>query len=86
MPEMRVGKNYDVQTPNLHFSETRRLFSMLRFLPFKAGAFLTQHFNIDGYPKPGNNEWTKQRAGRSKTAFRKRRTRLFPDSKIPWQK
>ena len=29
---------------------------MLRILPFKAGAFLTQHFNIDGYPKTGNNE------------------------------
>jgi len=60
--ELRVGTNYYVQTTDHYCPETRRLFSMLRILPFKAGAFLTQHFNIDGYPKTGNNERAKQRA------------------------
>ncbi len=78
----RIGKNYFVQTPNLYFPlEAHWLFPFFQFLPFKLRVYLTQHFNIGGYPKTNNRELAEKRVSEVRLLSEKEMKQLFPDGK-----
>jgi hypothetical protein len=78
----RVGKNYFVQTPNLYFPlEAHWLFPFFQFLPFRLRVYMTQHFNIGGYPKTGNRKAAEERVAEVRLLSEKDMKKLFPDGK-----
>jgi len=76
----RVGNNYFIQTPNLYFPiEPHWLFPFFQFFPIGVRVFLTQHFNIGGYPKTNNRAKALERVNEVRLLSKKEITELFPD-------
>ena len=78
----RVGKNYFVQTPNLYFPlEPHWLFPFFQFLPFRLRVFMTQNFDIGGYPKTKDFAKAVNRVKEVKLLSENEMRHLFPDGK-----
>lgn len=78
----RVGKNYFIQTPNLYFPvEAHWLFPFFQFLPFALRVFMTQHFDIGGFPKTKNYTEAARRVKEIRLLSKKEMKQLFPDGK-----
>lgn len=78
----RAGENYFIQTPNFYFPlEPHWLFPFFQFLPFRLRVFMTQHFNIGGYPKTKNFSEAVNRVKEVRLLSKKEMQRLFPDGK-----
>jgi hypothetical protein len=76
----RIGKNYFVQTPNLHFPlEAHWRFPFFQFLPFGVRVYLTQHFNLGRFPKVKDKELARKRVAEIRLLSKKQMKRLFPD-------
>jgi hypothetical protein len=76
----RVGKNYFVQTPNLYFPiEPHWLFPLFQFLPFSLRVFMTQHFDIGGYPKTNNREAAVTRVKEVRLLTKREMKKMFPE-------
>jgi len=76
----RVGNNYFVQTPNLFFPiEPHWLFPFFQFLPVFVRVFLTQHFDIGGYPKTNEKAAALRRVKEVRLLSKREMQKLFPD-------
>ncbi|MGV3765457.1 MAG: class I SAM-dependent methyltransferase [Chitinophagaceae bacterium] len=75
----RIGKSYFIQTPNLYFPiEAHWLFPFFQFLPFPLRVYMTQHYDIGGYPKTNDKAKAVDRVKEVRLLSTREMKKLFP--------